>query len=98
MKMMNDREEANSVNRSGTTSEAAAPGRCSVNGQALPGRHPAIAPSNVKSRRRWGKEDYKVLVECYLKAEMEGARGIGRRMLSLWNDKNMFEMSEINLK
>ena len=28
MKMMNNREEANGVNGSGTTSEAAAPGRC----------------------------------------------------------------------
>ena len=36
-------------------------------------------------------------MECYLKAEMEGATGIGRRMLSLWNDKNMFEMFEINV-
>ena len=59
-----------------TTSQAAAPGRCIVSVEALSARHPAISRINVNSRRSWRKENQKVLMECYLKAEMEGLEGL----------------------
>ena len=87
----------NGVNRSGTSGEAAASGRCAVPEQAVPGRHPTIARRRTYGKRRWSHEDYSVLMECYLRAKSEGGRGVGGRMLINWENKGLFELTENKL-
>ena len=87
----------NGVNGSGTSGEAAASGRCAVPEQAVLGSHPTIARRRTYGKRRWSKEDYSVLMECYLRAKSEGGRGVGGRMLIHWENKGLLELTENKL-
>ena len=87
----------NGINGSETYGEAAAPGRSAVSEQAVPGRHPTIARRRTYGTWRWSKEDYSVLMECYLGAKSEGGRGVGGRMLIHWENKGLFELTENKL-
>ena len=87
----------NGVNVNGTSGEAAASGRCAVPEQAVPGRHPTIARRRTYGKRRWSKEYYSVLMECYLRAKSEGGRGVGGRMLIHRENKGLFELTENKL-
>ena len=48
------------------------------------------------TRRKWSKNDNKIAMDCYIKSEPD-KRGYRRRMISLWQDKGMFEISEQRL-
>ena len=49
-------------------------------------------------KRRWTKEEYKIAIECRIRAENDiNPGGIGKKALKFWEEKNMFEMTENKL-
>ena len=60
----------NGVNGTGTFSEGGSSGRCPVDEQRRPGRHPATA------RMIWSKDVNKVVMECYLKSKPVNEDGV----------------------
>ena len=61
--MFNKKSLNNSVKDAETEGEGFSPGRCPVGKQCEPGRHP------VTARRKWSKEDNKMIILCYLQAK-----------------------------
>ena len=57
----------NGVNETGSASEGLSPGRCPMEEQRGPGRHPATAPRI--QRRKWSQEDNRIVMECYYQSE-----------------------------
>ncbi|CAI9715178.1 Hypothetical predicted protein [Octopus vulgaris] len=50
-----------------------------------------------KNRHKWTKEDYDTLIECHERVKLERSRGVGRRTLKFWMEKNICPMSENKL-
>ena len=50
----------------------------------------------ISKRRKWTSQENKVVMECYLLSEPK-IRGYRKRMLSLWQQKGMFWVSEQRL-
>ena len=48
------------------------------------------------SRRKWSKDDNRIAMECFIRSKPEN-RGYRRRMISIWQDRVMFEISEQRL-
>ena len=48
------------------------------------------------SRRKWSKDDNRIAMECFIRSKPEN-RGYRRRMISIWQDRGMFEISEQRL-
>jgi hypothetical protein len=49
-------------------------------------------------RRKWTKEEYKIAVECRIRAENDSSiGGIGKKVMQNWNNKNMFEINQNTL-
>ena len=61
--------------------------------QVLPDRIQTAHNRIRIARRKWSKNDNKLATECYINSEPD-KRGYRRRMISLWQDKRMFETSE----
>ena len=85
-RMSNIELNTNDVNDTGALSEGVSSGRCPVDQQRRPGRHPATAEQRQK-RVGWSKEDNRRLFECYIRSE-PGRRGYRNRMLDLWKARN----------
>ena len=47
----------------------------------------------ISKRRKWTSQENKIVMECYLLSEPK-IRGYRKRMLSLWQQKGMFWVSE----
>ena len=47
-------------------------------------------------RRKWSRDDNRTAMECYLRSNPD-IRGYRRRMIDLWKDKGMFDISEQRL-
>ena len=88
-RMSNTELNPNDVNDTGAFSEGVASGRCPVDQQRRPGRHPATAEQRQK-RLGWSKEDNRWLFECYIRSEPE-RRGYRKRMRDLWIARNTNE-------
>ena len=88
-RMSNTELNPNDVNDTGAFSEGVASGRCPVDQQRRPGRHPATAEQRQK-RLGWSKEDNRRLFECYIRSEPE-RRGYRKRMRDLWIARNTNE-------
>ena len=88
-RMSNTELNPNNVNDTGAFSEGVASGRCPVDQQRRPGRHPTTAEQRQK-RLGWSKEDNRRLFECYIRSEPE-RRGYRKRMLDLWIARNTNE-------
>lgn len=81
------------MNGTGTSSESASPGRCSLAQQRRPGRH------QVTARVKWDKEVNKVVMECFYRSkpfneEGKPIRGYRQRLFWEWNERGMFESTE----
>ena len=56
--------------------------------QAVLGRQPTTVHDKIV-KRKWSKADYKVAMECFLRAQ-KGGRGVGKRTLDLWLDRGYY--------
>ena len=84
----------NGVNGAGTdNSESFASGRCTTEQQRGPGRHPV---TGANKRIKWTKEFNKLAIECFLRSQ-PNIRGYRKRMLTIWNEKGLFKVSEAQL-
>ena len=83
----------NGVNESAAVSEGLSPGRCPVEQQRRPGRYPATVGV---TRRKWTQRENEKVMECYLRSQPE-KRGYRKRMINIWKDNDMFEVSEQRL-
>ena len=45
------------------------------------------------NRRKWSKGDNRIAMECFIRSKPEN-RGYRRRMISIWQDRGMFEISK----
>ena len=84
--MSNTELNTNDDNDTGALSESVTSGRCPMDQQCRPGRHPVTAEQRQK-RVGWSKEDNRWLFECYIRSEPE-RRGYRNRMLDLWKARN----------
>ena len=82
----------NHVNGTGSSGEGVACGMGTGGTQPDPGRHPTTA--NVKTK--WTEELNKIVMKCYLKSDPK-KRGFRKRMLTIWNDIGLFEVTEQQL-
>ena len=90
--MSNNEIQTNDVNGSRLAEQGPSPGRCSRQGNI--GRHHANPV--ISKRRKWTSQENKIVMECYLLSEPK-IRGYRKRMLSLWQQKGMFWVSEQRL-
>ena len=89
--MPNDNSLNNNVNGTGINDdEGASFGRCPVDEQRRPGRHQATA------RQKWSKTLNRLVMYCKFKSE-PNRRGYRKRMMDVWRDKGVFEISEQRL-
>ena len=89
--MPNDNSSNNNVNGTGINNdEGASFGRCPVDEQRRPGRHQATA------RQKWSKTINRLVMYCKLKSE-PNRRGYRKRMMEIWRDKGVFDISEQRL-
>ena len=86
-RMSNIEFHTNDTHGTGACRKSVASGRCPVDQQRRPGRHPATAEQRQK-RLGWSKEDNKRLFECYIRSEPE-RRGYRKRLLDLWKARNI---------
>ena len=93
-RMSNIEFHTNDVNGAGACSKGVVFGRCPVDQQRRPGRHPFTAEQRQK-RLGWSKEDNKRLFECYIRSDPE-RRGYRKRLLDLWKARNINnELTEV---
>ena len=84
----------NAVNETRSQCEGLSPGRCPMEEQRGPGRHPATAPRI--QRRKWCQYDNRVVMECYYQSEPK-RNGYRKIMHKCWVDKGMFPVTEQRL-
>ena len=90
--MSSNEIQTNDVNGSQLAEQGPSSSRCS--GQGNIGRHHANPV--ISKRRKWTSQENKIVMECYLLSEPK-IRGHRKRMLSLWQQKGMFWVSEQRL-
>ena len=90
--MSSNKIQTNDVNGSRLAEQGPSSGRCSQQGNI--GRHHANPV--ISKRRKWTSQENKIVMECYLLSEPR-IRGYRKRMLSLWQQKGMFWVSEQRL-
>ena len=87
--MSSNEIETNDMNGSQLAEQGPSSGRCSRQGNI--GRHHANPV--ISKRRKWTRQENKIVMECYLLSETK-IRGYRKRMLSLWLQKGMLWVSE----
>ena len=93
-RMSNIEFHTNNIDGTGACSEGVASGRCPVDQQHRPSRHPATTEQRQK-RLGWSKGDNKRLFECYIRSKPE-SRGYRKRLLDLWKPHNINkELTEV---
>ena len=90
--MSSNETETNNVNGSRLAEQGPSSGRCSR--QENIGRHHASPV--ISKRRKWTSQENKIVMECYLLSE-PNIRRYRKRMLSLWQQKGIFWVSEQRL-
>ena len=90
--MSSNEIQTNDVNESRLAEQEPSSGRCSRQGNI--GRHHANPV--ISKRRKLTNQENKIVMECYLLREPK-VRGYRQRMLSLWQQKGMFWVSEESL-
>ena len=73
--------------------------RDGVGQQVSSGRYPATAMGESRPRKtrcQWSLEENSMLIECYMKSIPE-KRGYRQRMIKIWKEKGMFNVSEQRL-
>ena len=84
--------QTNDVNGSRLSEQEPSSCRCSRQGNI--GRHHANPV--ISKRKKWTSQKNKIVMKCYLLSEPT-IRGYRKRMLSLWQQKGMFRVSEQRL-
>jgi len=74
----------NDANGIGTSCDGPTSGRCPMDAQRGPGRHPATA----KKRTKWSREENMVLFECYRKSEAN-KRNYRKRLHQIWKNTSV---------
>ena len=87
--MSSNEIKTNNVNGSRLAEQGPSSGRCS--GQGNIGHHHANPV--ISKRRTWTSQENKIVMECYLLSEPK-IRRYKKHMLSLWQQKGMFWVSE----
>ena len=97
MEQMN-RSSNNAVLWSGSFGEAASLGMGTDATQICQGRYPTTADevASQGGRKRSSKLENRVVFECYFDSEPE-RRGYRKRMFRLWNERELFAVSEQRL-
>ena len=90
--MSSNEKETNNVNGFRLAKQGSSSSRHSHQGNI--GRHHANPV--VSKRRKWTRQENKIVMECYLLSEPK-IRGYRKRMLSLWLQKGMLWVSEQRL-
>ena len=90
--MSSNEIQTNDVNGSRLAEQGPSSGRFSRQGNI--GRHHANPV--ISKRRKWTSQENKIVMVCYLLSEPK-IRGYRKRMLSLWQQKGMFWVSEQRL-
>ena len=90
--MSSNEIQTTDVNGSRLAEQGPSSGRCSQQGNI--GRHHANPV--ISKRRKWTSQENKIVMECYLLSEPR-IRGYRKHMLSLWQQKGMFWVSEQRL-
>ena len=90
--MSSNEKQTNDMNGSQLTEQAPFSSRCSR--QRNIGRHHANPV--ISKRRKWNSQENKIAMECYLLSEPK-VRGYRKCILSLWQQKGMFWVSEQRL-
>ena len=90
--MSSNEIQTNDVNGSRLAEQGPSSGRCFRQGNI--GRHHANPV--ISKRRKWTSQENKIVLECYILSEPK-IRGYRKRMLSLWQQKGMFWVSEQRL-
>ena len=80
----------NDVNGAGTSCESSTSGRCSTETQREPDRQQTTA------KLKWTKEVNKIVMRCFYKSD-PSKRGYRKRMIAIWNDIGVFEITEQRL-
>ena len=87
--MSSNEIQTNDVNGSRLAEQGPSCGRCSRQGNI--GCHDANPV--ISKRRKWTSQGNKIVMECYLLTKPK-IRGYRKHMLSLWQQKSMFWVSE----
>ena len=90
--MSSNEIQTNDVNGSRLEEQGPSSGRCFRQGNI--GRHHANPV--ISKRRKWTSQENKIAMECYLLSEPK-IRGYRKCILSLWQQKGMFWVSEQRL-
>ena len=90
--MSSNEIQTNNVNGSRLAEQGPSSSSCSRQGNI--GRHHANPV--ISERRKWTSQENKIVMECYLLSDPK-IRGYRKRMLSLWQQKGMFWVSEQRL-
>ena len=90
--MSSNEIQTNNVNGSRLSQQGPSCSRCSRQGTT--GRHHANPV--ISKRIKWNSQENKIVMESYLLSEPK-IRGYGKRMLSLWQQKGVFWVSEQSL-
>ena len=90
--MSSNELETSDVNGSRLAEQEPSSGRCSRQGNI--GRH--HAKPVISKRRKQTSQENEIVMECYLLSKPK-IRGYIKRMLSLWQQKGMFWVSEQRL-
>ena len=90
--MSSNEIQTNNVNGSRLAEQGPLSGRCSQQGNIA--RHHANPV--IRKRRKWTSQENKIAMKCYLLSEPK-IRGYKKHMLTLWQQKGMFWVSEQRL-
>ena len=90
--MSSNEIDTNNINGSQLADQGPSSGRCAQ--QRNIGRHHTNLV--ISKRRKWTSQEDKIVMECHLLSEPK-IRGYRKRMLSLWQQKGMFWVSEQRL-
>ena len=90
--MSSNEIESNNVNGSRLAEQGPLSGRCSQHGNT--GHHHANPV--ISKGRKWTSQENKIVMQCYLLSEPK-IKGYRKCMLSLWQQKGMFWVSEQRL-
>ena len=65
-------------------------------GSGSGGQQPDLGRHQVTARRKWHKEVNKIVMRCFYRSEPT-KRGYRKRMLGIWKELGVFEISEQRL-
>ena len=93
--MINETYPENGVNGTQTYGEGSSPGAATGGQQPVPSRQ-QLTTVQRSVRRKWSQEDNRRLMECYYQST-PSRNGYRKRMLQIWVEKRMFQVTEQRL-